>query len=291
MLSSQFARISPHRDSFANMSPDDVYIAVLGPSGAGKSLFIESLKRNAFEIEMGWFSDYEPNLGLKFEMHRMRLGRTLCLVKIPSFGILENVDPNKLRDLVTFLNELSSRGIRLSALLWLHRISDVRLRGSNREGLEVLKHLIGPDAMSAVRMVTTFWNRQNSTTGKLREQQLADTSFEPFLKAGGGIHRFHPANADGAEDVLRRVLTKARPVILQSQHEMLLEHKAFEQTSLYLGLKDSLSPNTSIVHHNRPTSNFSPLLVHSGPSFTTQPTHEENLVTRYASKAAWFRVS
>lgn len=65
--------------------------------------------------------------------------------------------------------------VRLNGIIYLHRITDVRMQGSAKKNLLMFKQLCGPDALKNVVLATTMWSLVNPTDGQAREKELIST--------------------------------------------------------------------------------------------------------------------
>lgn len=116
--------------------------------------------------------------------HHRRMAREY--VKIPrglpriqgavSSKILENSYRNK---------------IRLTGILYLHRITDNRVGGASLKDLRMFGELCGDLAMSRVTLVTTMWDRiQDCEVGESRERELKGHFWNIMLDNGSKVARF-----------------------------------------------------------------------------------------------------
>lgn len=60
----------------------------------------------------------------------------------------------------------------LSGIIYLHRISDIRMSGSSTKSLRMFRKLCGTENMSKVSLVTTMWDKVTPEEGARRERQL-----------------------------------------------------------------------------------------------------------------------
>ena len=187
-----------------NHSIEDVYIAVTGITGAGKSEFIcfctdqevvvgdglisrkclglyhvclcepllISVIAETSEVE-DWTFMYNPII----RVH---------LIDTPGFDDTNKKDVEVLRDIAGWLGVTYKKKILLSGLIYLHPISDNRLRGSALRNLFMFKKLCGPECLRGIVLATTMWGLVNPDDGDKRENQLRSTDdFWGEMEKGG----------------------------------------------------------------------------------------------------------
>jgi len=79
------------------------------------------------------------------------------LIDTPGFDDTDRDDSDILCDVALWFSESLKRGIRLSGILYLHRISDRRMTGSAKKNLLMFKKLCGNNALVNVTLATTMW--------------------------------------------------------------------------------------------------------------------------------------
>ena len=75
----------------------------------------------------------------------------------PGFDDSSRADTDVLRNIVTWLGAMRENRLKLSGIIYLHRISDTRVGGTACRNLRMLQNLVGPDNMSNVLLVSTRW--------------------------------------------------------------------------------------------------------------------------------------
>ena len=89
------------------------------------------------------------------------------------------------------------RGIQLSGILYLHRITDNRVPNSFLRNIELLRRLCGDDAFSNIRFVTTHWDLlTDQSEGERGEKELCSKYWDYFIEGGSQVFRFqntHPS--------------------------------------------------------------------------------------------------
>jgi GTP-binding protein EngB required for normal cell division len=172
-------------------SSTDVFIAVMGVTGAGKSSFIS--KCCGQDIPVGHTLqacelDYIVSPCCLHYTYTIigtstvtvypcitNPDTTVYLVDTPGFDDTNRSDTEVLRELATWLTESYAAHIKLSGIIYLHRISDVRMPGSARRNLLMFKKLCGDNALKNVILGTTMWDRVSESEGVAREEELTST--------------------------------------------------------------------------------------------------------------------
>ncbi|KAK3905697.1 P-loop containing nucleoside triphosphate hydrolase protein [Staphylotrichum tortipilum] len=217
----------------ANASPTDIYIALMGVTGVGKSAFISRCTSQTVVIGDGLQSctsrvqtysfAYSPSV-------------TVHLVDTPGFDDTNRKDSDVLREISGWLSESYTHKVLLSGILYLHRISDMRMQGSGKMNLGLLHKLCGNGALKKVILVTTMWDREDPAVGEQRERELAATpEFWGFCMQHGSQIRRHYNNEQSALNIISLFVPQAasaapETITLDIQRELTDEHKTLDQT-------------------------------------------------------------
>ena len=116
---------------------------------------------------------------------------TIYLIDTPGFDDTNRSDSEVLREIASWLTASYAAKIRLSGIIYLHRISDVRMQGSAKRNLFMFKKLCGPNALNNVILATTMWDRVCEAEGLARETELTSTDdfWGWMLSQGSKVHR------------------------------------------------------------------------------------------------------
>lgn len=121
--------------------------------------------------------------------------------------------------------------VSLSAILYFHRITDIRMSGTHVRNLDMFTHMCGSKAVKNMVLVTTMWDEiDNARAGEERETHLKENYWGPLLTNAVSVARFdnHPGSAlELLESVVSRPLEK---VDLRIQEEMVVLHRGLEET-------------------------------------------------------------
>ena len=150
--------------------------------------------------------------------------------------------------------------VKLTGILYLHRITDVRMSGTTFRNLRMLGKLCGADAASKVIFVTTMWDKTSTRLGQQdgqkgkerlqrekREQELMDKYWRPMLELGARTARFFQDKENCALDIIKRLLdasvSEAKPTLLEQ--EVVEQNRAIVETeaakALYSQMQTLLS--------------------------------------------------
>jgi hypothetical protein len=157
---------------------------------------------------------------------------TVHLVDTPGFDDTYRSDSDVLRETVAFFFMLYQRKIQLTGIVYLHRISDVRLGGSAMKNLRMFQHLCGVGCMPSVAFVTTMWNAVDHVTGLEREKRLMSGEAFWATMISQGAKAFRHENSKGsAMQIVSYLRNLRRPIVLDIQREMVDENRPLSETS------------------------------------------------------------
>ena len=111
--------------------------------------------------------------------------------------------------------------MKLSGIIFLHDISQIRLHGTTCKNLEVFQMLCGDDAFRSVILGTTGWSDILDEDGDMRTQQLRDNYWRDMSDLGSKIFKFEdsPKSAWKMVDSIVE-LNRSRGQVLQIQPEL-----------------------------------------------------------------------
>jgi hypothetical protein len=112
------------------------------------------------------------------------------------------------------------RGKKISGIIYLHRISDIKMEGSALRNLRMFRKLCGKDFMKCVVLGTTFWDKVGEEQGADREKELLETDdFFKEMKSQG----CHVVRISGERDDDLALLARFAgqpPMVMQIQQEL-----------------------------------------------------------------------
>ncbi|KAJ8131809.1 hypothetical protein O1611_g1810 [Lasiodiplodia mahajangana] len=192
--------------------PTDIFVAVMGMTGSGKSTFISLCTSQPVEV------------GHSLQAY-------IYMIDTPGFDDTNRSDTDVLKDIATWLTESYEENIRLSGMLYMHRITDTRMGGSAKKNLFMFKKLCGPNAMDNILLVTTMWENVDPAAGNKREEELIETTdfWGVMLQQGASIER-HQNNHDSAMRLLAHFVNK-KTITMAIQSEMVNDNKMLHETT------------------------------------------------------------
>lgn len=161
-----------------------------------------------------------------------------CLVDTPGFDDAYSSDQEILRSISDWLTDSYRKGVRVSAILYIHRISNTRMQGSSVNNFRIFRALCGDDFGSRVRLCTTFWDLYEHTpeVPLQRMKELEDDDFwGEMCRRGSSICRV----PDSQAELRAMIATVARPdpIALKIQHEVVDEGKSMQESSFVLQMQ------------------------------------------------------
>ncbi|KAG8531169.1 uncharacterized protein KY384_004527 [Bacidia gigantensis] len=156
---------------------------------------------------------------------------TVYLIDTPGFDDTNRSDNEVLSEIASWLTASYTQKIRLSGIIYLHRISDVRMQGSAKKNLFMFKKLCGQNALSNVILATTMWDRVTEAEGKAREMELTSTpDFWGWMVTQGSRVYRHTGDKESAYRLIQTLVQDNTQVILALQKQMADENKSLDET-------------------------------------------------------------
>ncbi|PVF99438.1 kinase-like protein [Serendipita vermifera] len=212
-------------DILGSVSQEDNVIAVMGATGVGKSSFIRVATGNS-SVKVGnsllSCTDKIQPIGC---LHH---GRKFVFLDTPGFDDTKMSDATILANIAEWLAFSYKKGIKLTGLVYLHRISDNRMSGSSLRTLEMFKHVCGEDALQNVILVTTMGDAVNKSEWTARENALREEFWQPMITSGAQMMRFEQTS-ESAWNIIDQLSGVRRPI--QLQREMVDTGKDLSQTA------------------------------------------------------------
>ncbi|KAF7983556.1 hypothetical protein HWV62_21138 [Athelia sp. TMB] len=221
------------------LSQEDMIIAVMGPTGAGKSSFI-SMAIGSDDQTIGHGLQSFTQHVRAVRCRRPDDPRSYVFVDTPGFDDTYLSDADILIRITSWLNATYKQRIHLTAILYLHRISDNRMTGSALRNLELFQRLCGNAALPNVVLVTTMWDDVDRAIGERREKELRDTFWRSMVDSGSRTARFYHT-PDSAWKILGPYTGHSRAVKLQIQIEMVDKGIPLSRTAAGFFLKSWLN--------------------------------------------------
>jgi hypothetical protein len=189
-------------------------------------------------------NDFKQHTGTsEIGFYSLTLGnRAVTLVDTPSFDDENRSDLEILQEIIYFLGSIySSKVVKLAGIIYLHRITDIRMGRSGMRYMRILKALCGKSDLSHLVLATTMWDVEEYRGRHVkRERSLQNFIWEDTVKSGAAVYR-HDNTKRSALRILDHILSLQGGMVLEIQREMIDQRKTLDQT--FIGqqlLKDLL---------------------------------------------------
>lgn len=148
-------------------------------------------------------------------------GKKIFLIDTPGFDDTYRSDTEILRDIADWLAQAYQFRVRLTGIIYLHRITDVRIGGSGIKNLRMFRKLCGEGGLGSVALATTMWSLCPAADARKREDQLVHQSdlWKHLLSHGARVFRQDNGSVSG-QQIIDYLINRAQPVTLDIQHEM-----------------------------------------------------------------------
>ncbi|TFY83407.1 hypothetical protein EWM64_g598 [Hericium alpestre] len=200
----------------------------MGATGSGKTTFINLVSGSDMRIGRGLTSctsDVQLAPPFEFDGHR------ITLIDTPGFDDTNKSDTDILKLIALFLSTSYEQGMKLTGVIYMHRISDVRMGGVSRRNFSMFRQLCGDSTLKNVVIVTNMWGQVEREVGEEREAELRDNEifFRPVLEKGAQLLRHENTRESG--QTIMQYLLENRPEALRIQRELVDQHLDISETA------------------------------------------------------------
>ncbi|PSN64132.1 P-loop containing nucleoside triphosphate hydrolase protein [Corynespora cassiicola Philippines] len=201
------------------MSVDDYFIPIMGMTGAGKSTFVSlCTEKPAGFVGHGLFSCTSG-----MSIHTMKHeGHTVHLIDTPGFDDSRKSDGETLQELAFWLAAAHEMKIRLSGIIYLHRITDPRMQGSASRAMETFKCMCGKENYASIVVATTRWDDVAPDELDLawnRQKELRERTWADVKEKGGKIRRLSMPKLHAIE-IIDNMVKEGRRITLAFQIQL-----------------------------------------------------------------------
>ena len=159
-------------------------------------------------------------------------GQKIYLVDTPGFDDSIRTDAEILQEIAAWLNAAYKMSVKLTGIIYLHRILDVRVGGAGVRNIRTFKKLCGDDGLASVVLATTMWSFiTDENLGNMRESQLKTEHafWKKMIEQGSQVFR-QDKGRTSALRIVQYLIDKKRPVTLDIQREMVDKKLQLVQT-------------------------------------------------------------
>lgn len=155
----------------------------------------------------------------------------------PGFDDINRSDSDILQEITVVLSQTYEQGIKLTGIIYLHRITDIRMSGSALKNMNMFKKLCGENFFSHVVLVTTMWGNLAGdsggySTGVAREKELINTRNWWGLMCNRGSRTFrYDGDRESAMSIISYLIALESAATFDIQREMVDEKKVLADTS------------------------------------------------------------
>src|SRR5579862_1311073 len=128
----------------------------------------------------------------------------IYLMDSPGFDDTTVSDADILQQFANSLADCFHSKAKISGVLYVHAINEVRMKGSMLKNLKMFRKMVGESNMGCCMMVTTKWRLQDINVSIAREEELKRKSWATLLASGARISRFEDSN-ESALDIVMKV--------------------------------------------------------------------------------------
>ncbi|KAK1223446.1 hypothetical protein PQX77_013685 [Marasmius sp. AFHP31] len=226
MLMKKMGEFMRHKDS--SMDADPAIIAVMGTTGSGKSTFINLASGGQLDVgntlqSCTSYVDLSPAFVVG--------NKAALLVDTPGFDDTTKTETEILSTLATYLANMFEQNRKLAGIVYLHRITDVRVGGISARNFRMFRELCGQDTLKNVVIVTNRWEEVPADVGDARDEELRSKEifFKPALDKGARMVR-HYNTYESASAIVKSLIGNT-PLPLLIQEEMVTEGKRLLDTA------------------------------------------------------------
>lgn len=149
----------------------------------------------------------------------------------PGFGDTYRNDGEILQVINGCLSEFFHKEAKITGVLYVHAITEPRMRGSAMKNLRMFREVVGPENMRHCYLVTTKWSKQPGSVSEDREIELQSNKdfWKPLLDRGAKMVRFHDSMQSAITII--RPLTQCPEFLFKLTVEFNVQKKKLDETS------------------------------------------------------------
>lgn len=158
-------------------------------------------------------------------------GTTILMIDTPGFDDPKRPDSEILREIAFVLVAQHKLGVELKGIIYIHRITEARFKGSGMRTLSMLRKICGDGSMGNVLLTSSGWSERDPDHDACsrRERQLRDGFWSCMVACGSPICRFY-GDQRSAIMLICQLLMK-KPVVLEMQKELVDQKMELKDTA------------------------------------------------------------
>ncbi|KAI6111705.1 P-loop containing nucleoside triphosphate hydrolase protein [Pisolithus thermaeus] len=198
------------------MASQPVVIALMGPTGSGKTNFINQLTGTREAKAQHQLKSHTQ--GVQEFTVNLSNGRKYVFVDTPGFDDTYRSDRDILRTIAEWLEKKYRGKVKLTGIIYTHRITDNRISGSVCKNLDMFARLCGDKAARGVRLVTTMWDAvKDMAIAEHRVSQLESDFWKPLINEGARHKRFEGNSPRCAWEIVADLTEGGEVLLLQEE--------------------------------------------------------------------------
>ena len=156
-------------------------------------------------------------------------GKLVSFIDTPGFDDTYRTDAQVLEQVGSWLGKSYENGYKINGLIYLHRITDNRMQGTNPKNLRMFKKLVGDSSLKNVVLATTMWDLVTPEDGEAREADLKARYWDQLVRFGMQVRRLDRAGANWS--IVDELMKNIDPQPLLIQTELVDDRKTLDQTT------------------------------------------------------------
>ncbi|KAF8170412.1 hypothetical protein BJ912DRAFT_1066593 [Pholiota molesta] len=189
-------------------------IQVVGATGSGKTNFVNVA--SGANLRVGGELQSCLNI-VQIAQSFILNGQSITLIDTPGFDDTTKDDSDTLRMISVFLATNYENGKKLAGVIYIHRVSDIRMSGISTRNFNMFRQLCGDSTLQNVVILTSMWGDVTCEVG------------EALLEKDALLLR-HENTTQSAHAIVQHIIQN-RPYSLQIQRELVDEKKDISGTA------------------------------------------------------------
>ncbi|GAB1319129.1 G domain-containing protein [Madurella fahalii] len=212
---------------------DAGFILLMGLTGSGKSTFISRLTGQNTRVITG-HSLASSTVDTACYAVQYDEKRVVRLIDTPGFDDTNRSDTEILNTILVQLATLCQADQRFLGIIFLHRITDVRLAGSATKTFNILQRLCGAGNYNRVILGTTMWSdakfRKGGEEAAIEREARLREYWEDMFQQQSKMAR-HEDTAESAWRIIGTLIDSASTGgLLQIQRELVVDKLRLDET-------------------------------------------------------------